>query len=360
MTPWGRHSVVIVALVLVAGGCGGQDGAATSTPGAMTAPWIEQDLTFPVGSVELHGILTAPAPEGLHPAVVIAAPSVGPAGGHPSGVSDRYQTDLARRLAEVGYAALRYDPPGVGRSGGDIGLQDLAAQADQVTAALQRLTALPVINGDQVGLWGASQQAWVIATVAAERPEEVAFIISVSGSGVSVAQQQIYGIEAQSRAAGLQALDVERATLFGRLLVDWQLTDPQFRVLNEQTAKRLGPGPWRAFSAVVYEPDPRRPADNLNEGIAILMSIQENSWAAALNLDTVVLPALRGVPPDQITAARAAAEDSLLVDRATSSPESPARCWPSSARTTSCSPPRGVRPSTPATSAKPETTTSPS
>jgi len=55
MTPWGRRAVVIVALVLVAGGCGGQDGAATSTPGATTAPWIEQDLTFPVGSVELHG-----------------------------------------------------------------------------------------------------------------------------------------------------------------------------------------------------------------------------------------------------------------------------------------------------------------
>jgi pimeloyl-ACP methyl ester carboxylesterase len=223
-------------------------------------------------------------------------------------------TDLAHRFAEAGYASLRYDPPGVGQSGGEAGFQDLAVQADQVMAALQRLQELPAVRADRVGLWGASQQAWVIAMAAADHPDEVAFLIAVSGSGVSVAEQQIYGIETQSRAAGLQPDDVERATLVGRLLIDWQLTDPLYRDVNQQAADQLGPGPWQELWPLVYDPTTLSPAENLSRVIAILASIKDEPWGAALNLDAVLLPALASIPRDQIEAVRAAAEQTLLAD----------------------------------------------
>ena len=124
-----RRALVVVAsaLVLGVGGCGGDDHASTVTsqpavtaatfePAATTdGVWSEQDVTFMVGADELYGILTASGP---HPAVVRAAPSVGPTGGQPSGVSDRSSTDLAQRFAKAGYAVLRHDPPDVGQSGG--------------------------------------------------------------------------------------------------------------------------------------------------------------------------------------------------------------------------------------------------
>ena len=49
---------------------------------------------------------------------------------------------------------------------------------------------------------GDKQGGWVIAMAAAEAPQEIAFIISASGAGVSVAEQQVYGVEAQTRQPG--------------------------------------------------------------------------------------------------------------------------------------------------------------
>src|SRR5690606_14139163 len=136
-------------------------------------------------------------------------------------------------FAEDGYAALRYDPPGVGRSTGTSTYQTLQTRMDEVMAAVDSLQSRPDIALDQVGLWGESQGGWVIAMAAADYPEDVAFIVSVSGSGVSLAEQQIYNIEAESRAAALSEQDLAKAILFGRLLIDWQLVEPLYRQANE-------------------------------------------------------------------------------------------------------------------------------
>ena len=143
-------------------------------------------------------------------------------------------------LARRGVAVLRYDPPGVGRSTGDLRFETLDDRASEALAAVEYLRSRPDIDADRVGLWGVSQGGWV-TQMAAARSRSVAFVVSVSGAGISVAEQQVYSVDAQSRAAGFSRDDVARAGLFARLLVDWQLTRPAYREQNRAQVRRLGP-----------------------------------------------------------------------------------------------------------------------
>ena len=124
-------------------------------------------------------------------------------------------------------------------------MQDRASEA---MAGLHYLQTRSDIVTDQIGMWGASQGSWVIALAAANHPEDVAFLISVSGAGLGVADQQVWGIETQTRAAGLGDDDVTKAGLMGRLLVDWQLIDPIYRDATQSSIAAVGPGPWAEFA----------------------------------------------------------------------------------------------------------------
>jgi pimeloyl-ACP methyl ester carboxylesterase len=296
-------------LLILTTACAG--GAPSPTP-SQSRPWIEEEITFAFGPNELYGILTLPAGEGPHPAIGLITGSVDPATGTRGGVSSRYLTEHARQMARHGFAVLRYDPPGVGRSTGESGFDSLDLRTEEAMAALQTLQSRPDIRPDQVGLFGVSQGAWVIAMAAAAFPQDVAFLISVSGSGVSVALQQVHSIEAQSKAAGMSEEDTTKAVLFGRLLIDWQLAQPLYRAVNEAAAQALGDGPWARFSALVYEPGEITPAEGLEQGIDILTSIQDEPWAEFLYLRELYLPQLESIPPEQVAALKAVVGQTLL------------------------------------------------
>jgi hypothetical protein len=277
-------------------------------------PWTEEDVTFTFGPHDLHGILTLPTSEGPYPATVLISGSVNAATGARNGVSCRYFVEHARQMVLSGFAVLRYDPPGVGRSTGESGFESLDARAQEALAALQYLKSRPDVRPERVGLWGVSQGGWVIAMAAAQSPQDVAFIISDSGSGVSVAEQQVYSIEAQSTAAGMPEEEITKAVLIGRLLIDWQLSDPIYRDVNTAELQALGEGPWTRFAALVYQPGEITPATGLQEGIEILRSIQDEPWAEFLYIKELYVPQLESIPPEQVMAVRAMVEPSLLND----------------------------------------------
>jgi len=281
----------ISALALLLTACGGDEAAPSTT--ALPGSWTEEEITFTFLHAELFGVLTLPSGPGPHPAIVIVR------GSGDDGVSSRYYADHARTWAAEGYAALRYDPPGVGRSTGTSSYESLQQRTEEVMAAVRSLQSREDIASDRVGLWGESQGGWVIAMAAADYPEDVAFIVSVSGSGVSVAEQQVYNIEAESRAAGLSEEDVAKAVLLGRLLIDWQLVDARYRQANEDALRDLGNGPWDDFAALVYDPGDLTPAANLQAGIAVLMTIRDEPWAEFLRLKEMYIPALQSIPPEQ-------------------------------------------------------------
>jgi pimeloyl-ACP methyl ester carboxylesterase len=280
--------------------------AATTSSRVASAPPTETRVSFRSGSTTLSGILSLPASRERHAAVVLLS------GSDRGGVTSPYLVEHARILAGSGFAVLRYDPPGVGRSSGSLRLETLDDRAREAIAAVRYLRSRSEIRADEIGLWGGSQGGWV-AQMAAAASRNVAFIVSVSGSGVSPAEQQVYTTVASSRAAGFSTLAVAKAGLFARLLVDWQLTRPAYREQNLAQVRRLGPGPWSTFATLVYTPGSLTPAQSLQRGITVLKSIRQQPWARYLYLDTAVLPALQAIPPGQIAAVRAAAQKSLLV-----------------------------------------------
>lgn len=118
---------------------------------------------------------------------------------------------LYRHLAEVlpprGIAVLRYDR----RDGGGRDVP-FHVQADDAHAAVEVLRRH--IGEVPVGLWGFSQGGgWVAPLAAATSPEEFAFVVNVSGSGVSPGEQMRYGLAEQLRRNGFGAHVGELATL---------------------------------------------------------------------------------------------------------------------------------------------------
>jgi pimeloyl-ACP methyl ester carboxylesterase len=301
-----------VLFLALAVACTSGDDSTAATPDGK--PWTEEEVTFQFGSEYRFGVLTLPESDAPYPAVVLVSGSLDPVAGPRAGVSSRYLTDHARTMARSGYAVLRYDPPGVGGSEGESSFEPLDVRADEAIAAVHYLQARDEIRADRVGLWGESQGAWVIEIAAATYPDDVAFMIAVSGSGVSVAEQQVYSIESQSTAGGFSQEDVAKAVLFGRLQVDWQLDDPLYREINETAAGGLGDGPWTEFARLVYHADDLTPAEGLEQGIEILSSIQHEPWAKFLYLTDLYLPQLQSIPPDQVSAVREASGQTLLSD----------------------------------------------
>lgn len=193
-------------------------------------------------------------------------------------------------MAKDGFAVLRNNPPGVGKPTGDSHFESLQDRVQEALDALHYLQSRPDIQAERVGLWGISQGGWVIVMAAAENPQDLAFLISVSGAGISVADQQVWSIETQSKTAGLSETEVAKAVLFSRMLIDWQLKNPIYQEINQATAAQLGDGPWHEFMKLVYEPGAITPAESLQSGIAILESIQDEPWTKALYLETLYLP----------------------------------------------------------------------
>lgn len=266
-----------------------------------SAPWTEESVTFPSGSNKLYGALTLPNKTGPFPAIVLISGSANEYTGLRPGIFDLYMKDQAQNMVKNGFAILRYDPPGVGLSTGDSRFETLDDRVQESMAALHYLQTRTDIQPDRVGLWGVSQGGWVIEMAAADYPQDVAFLISVSGSGVSVAEQQVWGVETQSRAAGLSESDVSKAALFARLLIDWQRPKPIYQAANQAAAAQLGDGPWQDFMKLVYEPGGITPPESLQAGIKILEAVQDEPWTKALYIKSVYLPQLSRITPEQWT-----------------------------------------------------------
>ena len=268
-----------------------------------------EEVKFRGNAKEIGGILTYRDSETPYPAIVLLQ------GSDRASAKDPYYVEHAANLIRSGFAVLRYD--GTGWGGGtskDSGFETLEDRAAEAIAAVQYLQSRPDINASAVGLWGISQGGW-ICQMAAAAYAGVAFIIPVSGPGVTPAEQEVYRVEAESRAAGFDDDEIAKAVLMRRLMVDIVLSEPMYEEANLSEAQRLGKGPWSEMAALTYSPHPVDLVAEFGNVIEILKSLKDEQWAKFLHLDQV-LPMFDNMPPQAWGMAKAQMRAIMEVDPA--------------------------------------------
>lgn len=139
-------------------------------------------VPHPTAGHQLGGTLTLPEAGCPCPAVILVSGS---------GAQDRDESlfghqpfwVLADHLSRAGIAVLRYDDRGVGESTGDPNgtTRDFASDAYAVFSFLRQQ---PGIDPERVGIIGHSEGGLIAAMLAAEYPEEVAFMVGLAPHGI--------------------------------------------------------------------------------------------------------------------------------------------------------------------------------
>jgi len=165
-----------------------------------------EEVQFASGDARLSGTLLVPPPgSGRHPALVFV-PSAGDT------AREQYW-GLGYLLAARGIAVLAFDKRGTGKSTGAWQGTSFEELADDAIAGARFVQSRAEIDPARVGYWGLSQGAW-IAPLAAVRSRDAAFVITMSGGGLTPADGELKDSEYAMRVAGLSDADISEGLAF--------------------------------------------------------------------------------------------------------------------------------------------------
>jgi pimeloyl-ACP methyl ester carboxylesterase len=225
---------IVISTIVAILSCGCQACSKNRNHSSAPLDVREEQVHFRNGSVTLTGSLFLPGGQARHPAVLLFHGS-GPEAGN---------TSMAHWFAEQGVAALTYDKRGVGASTGDfrkVAFMDLCGDG---LAGIELLKARADIRPKQIGVWGISQGGW-LGPLAAAQSKDVAFVIAVSGPGVSPGEQMIFYYGSQLRDQGVSESEIEEAGILRRLV--WQYLATGAGYGEAKTALERGKSrPWYA------------------------------------------------------------------------------------------------------------------
>jgi pimeloyl-ACP methyl ester carboxylesterase len=195
------------------------------------------DVRFSNGDVQLAGTLISPATGEKHPAIILV---------HGSGAENReYMLPFARFLIRRGVAVLGYDKRGVGESTGDWNKASFDDLAGDVVAAFEYLKTRSDVDRAQIGLLGLSQAGWIMP-LAAVRAKDLAFLISISGAGVSPAETTIDQAQNEMTMTGMPRQNVEQIVGLMKLQYQFARTGQgwdEYAAARDTLAARMGPPP---------------------------------------------------------------------------------------------------------------------
>jgi pimeloyl-ACP methyl ester carboxylesterase len=158
----------------------------------------DEAVIIPAVGFNLGATITKPASSAARmPAVILLSGSAtGDRDGFAHGIPTLAQ--LAGKLAEAGFVAVRYDKRGFGQSGGRSESATIQDYAEDVRAVVRWLTQRKDIDPKRIALVGHSDGAWV-ALLAAAREKRLAAVTSIAGPSTTgselVLEQQRQSLE---------------------------------------------------------------------------------------------------------------------------------------------------------------------
>jgi pimeloyl-ACP methyl ester carboxylesterase len=198
-------------------------GPAAPAPPAEPLPYETDEVVIKNGDVTLGGTLSLPANGAPSPALVFITGS---------GAQDRDEDVLgfkvfkilADHLTRNGFAVLRLDDRGVGKSTGNLAKSTSEDFAGDALAAVAYLKTHKGIDPARIGLLGHSEGG-LVAPLAATRSRDVAFIVLMSGpslTGERIMLEQNYLV---LRAEGAPEADIKENGEIQRMLFAAVKTD---------------------------------------------------------------------------------------------------------------------------------------
>lgn len=169
-------------------------------------PYISEDVTFEnkEAGIKLSGTFTYPKSGKKYPAVVLISGS---------GAQNRDEELLGHKpflilsdyLTQKDIAVLRFDDRGVGSSEGDHSVATTKDFSTDALAAVDYLKTRKEADTDKIGLIGHSEGA-MIAFMAASKSQDIAYIVSMAGSGVR--GDSVYIMQSRSLPRSAKANDI--------------------------------------------------------------------------------------------------------------------------------------------------------
>ena len=163
-----------------------------------------EEVIFANQTVQLAGTLYKPDTETPYPALVVLHAANGGTRQFP------FYQHLVTHLPARGIAVLLYDRRGSGHSGGDFETASFETLAKDGKVAIDYLHTRADIDKSRTGLYGVSQGGWIAPLVVGLR-SDIAFLIIVSGCGVSPAKQMDYGAAYNLREKGFTENTIAQA-----------------------------------------------------------------------------------------------------------------------------------------------------
>lgn len=155
----------------------------------LPVPYSEEEVFFfnQSANVKLAGTLTYPKlkPNSTQqfPAIVLISGS-GPQNRDEELLGHKPFLVLADYFTRKGYAVLRFDDRGTGKSTGDFSLATTEDFASDVESAVKFMQHHFVVNPTKIGLMGHSEGGVIAPIVAANPSNSIAFIVLLAGTGI--------------------------------------------------------------------------------------------------------------------------------------------------------------------------------
>ncbi|PSL33911.1 alpha/beta hydrolase family protein [Dyadobacter jiangsuensis] len=166
-------------------------------------PYYSEVVTFQntEAGISLSGTLTLPDKKGSYPAVILITGS-GPQDRDETVFSHKPFLIIADYLTRQGFAVLRYDDRGTGKSTGDFSTATSKDFATDAESAITYLKSRNEIIPNKIGLAGHSEGG-LVAAIAASQSKDVRFVISLAGPGAIGHEIMALQMELIARAGGV-------------------------------------------------------------------------------------------------------------------------------------------------------------